>query len=249
MTEAAENIWKPCLDIAILDNRIDNAMRRASGSIGVDISVDKGRMRTLKDTAADALTAAGSSGGPLFMRVGQGVFEAGFCKIGASMDPKDVASEIMREFYAETVAAFQAAKAALATDALDHMQRCGLGDTQCRAILSAADGVFSVPDKELFTKEGLPFIKTTATPFTLALFGGIAGATGAFVLIRSPHVAVFAAGIVGALVYFFARGQVRRKCEKILRHLPRNLYQMLATEWNANIRRYAETVTIGLARI
>ncbi|SBW11181.1 hypothetical protein KL86DPRO_70199 [uncultured delta proteobacterium] len=247
MVETSGKIWNPGLDTAILDERMDNAMRRASGSIGLDIAMDKGRMRTLKDTAASALEAGLGSAGPLFMRVGRGVFEAGFCKVGESMDPKEVAAEIMREFYTETAAAFQAAKAALATDALAHMQRCGLGEAQCNALLSAADGAFSVPDKELFSREGLPFIKTIATPSTQAFIGGIAGFAVVFGLIRSPHLGIFTGVLTGGGAYYLARRRVRRKCEETLLQLPRNLYQMLATEWNANIRCYAETVNAGLA--
>lgn len=244
--EGTAKQWTPQLDPAILDERMDNAMRRASGSVGVAIAMDKGRMRALRDTAADAVDAGLSSGGPLFMRIGRGVLEAGFCKIGEAMDPKEVAAEIMREFYTESTAAFQAAKAALATDALAHMQRCGLDDTRCRALLAAAEAVFSAPDKELFTKEGLPFVKTIAAPSTQALIGGVAGFAGVFGLIRSPHLAIFTAVLTGGGAYYLARRRVRRKCEETLLQLPRNLYQLLATEWNAAVRRYAETINASL---
>jgi hypothetical protein len=33
------------------------------------------------------------------MRVGQGLFEAGSCKIGDSLTPKDIGGEILAEFY------------------------------------------------------------------------------------------------------------------------------------------------------
>ncbi|MCC8193518.1 MAG: inorganic phosphate transporter [Deltaproteobacteria bacterium] len=248
MPDAPENAWKPDLDMSILDERVDNAMRRASGSIGLDISVDKGRMRALHDTAVNALEAGMSSPGPLFMRIGRGAFEAGFCKIGQSLDPKEVAAEILREFFTESTAAFQAAKAALASDALAFMQKNGMGEAHCRTVLAAADGAFSLPEKELFTREGLPFIRVIATPSTQAIIGGLAGFAIVFGLIRSPHLALFTAVLAGGGAYYLARRRVRRQCEKTLRLLPRNIYQMLATEWNANIRRYAETVNAGLAR-
>lgn len=239
--------WMPALDTSLLDERADNAIRRVSGSIGLDISVDKGRMRTLKETAAQALEAGVDSVGPLFMRIGQGVFEAGVCKIGQSLDPKEVGAEILCEFHAEAVAAFQAAKAALATEALAFMNARGMGEAVTQAAITAADGVFAAPDKELFTREALPFIKTVATPSTQAFIGGLAGFACVFALIRSPHLGIFTGVLAGGGAYYLARRRVRRRCESLLRQLPRNLYQMLATEWNANIRRYAETVNAALA--
>ena len=240
--------WTPSLDSAILDERMDNAMRRASGAVGLDISMDKGRMRAMRDTAADALEAGANSAGPLFMRVGQGVLEAGFFKAGDALDPKEVGAEILREFHAEAVPAFQAAKAALAAEALAYMNGRGIGDTQCRAVLDAANDTFAVPEKELFTREGLPFVKTVAMPSTQAFVGGIAGFACVFAFIRSPQLAIFSGVLIGGAAYYLARRRVRRRCEDLLRLLPRNLYQMLATEWNANIRRYADTVNAGVEK-
>ena len=248
MSQHSENLWKPDSDTTILDERMDNAMCRASGSIGLDIALDKGRMRVLQDTAAKALDAGMQSPGPLFMRVSQGLFEAGLCKVGESLDPKEVAAEILREFYTETAAAFAAGKAALAADALDFMKSRGLDDTHCQAVLAAADGAFDAPDKALFTQTGLPFVKNIATPSTQAFIGGLAGFAVVFGLIRSVHLGFFTGVLVGGGAYYLARRRIRRRCEEALRLLPRNLYQMLATEWNAGIRRYAETINLGLVR-
>ena len=246
VSDAVKPAWTPALDTAILDERMDNAMRRVSGSIGMDITVDKGRMRTLKDTAADALEAGTRSLGPLFMRVGQGVFEAGFCKVGQSLDPKEVGAEILYEFHTEALAAFQAARAALYSEAETWLRGRSVSEDRCRAVLAAADGGFVPPDKELFTKVGLPFVKTIATPFTQAFLAGIAGFVCVFALTRAPHLGIFSGAVLGGAGYYFARRRVRARCEKILLLLPRNLYQMLATEWNSNIRRYAETVNAGI---
>jgi len=35
--------WKPSLDTGILDERMDNAVRRVSGSVGLDISFTRKR--------------------------------------------------------------------------------------------------------------------------------------------------------------------------------------------------------------
>ncbi|MDL2210046.1 hypothetical protein LJC26_04500 [Desulfovibrio sp. OttesenSCG-928-O18] len=239
--------WKPSLDTSILDERMDNAMRRVSGSVGLDISFDKGRMRTLKETAGDALNAGLGTPGPLFMKVGKGAFEAGFLKIGESLDPKNVGAEILYEFHAESTGAFQAGKAALYAEARDFLQQQGVSEEHCNAVLAAAEGTFAVPDKDAFTKVGLPFVKAVATPFTQAVLGGIAGFLCVFLLTRVPHLGFFSGVLIGGAAYYLARSRVRKRCEQILQLLPRSLYDMLATEWNTNTRRYAETVNAGLA--
>ena len=241
-----ENKWTPTLDTTILDERMDNAMRRVSGSVGLDISFDKGRMRALKDTAADALESGLNAVGPLFMRIGQGVFEAGFLKVGQSLDPKEVGAEILMEFHAEAVGAFQAAKAALGSEALAYMQQRGMSETHCRTVIEAANEGFTPPEKDMYTTVALPFVKTVATPSTQAFIGGLAGFACVFGLIRSPHLGIFTGVLVGGGAYYLARRRVRNRCESILRLLPRSLYQMLATEWNTGIRRYAETVNAGM---
>lgn len=238
--------WKPSLDTGILDERMDNAVRRVSGSVGLDISFEKGRMRILKETAGDALDAGLGTAGPLFMKMGRGAFEAGLVKIGESLNPKDVGAEILSEFHAESSGAFQAGRAALHAEALTFLKRRGMDEERCRGILAAADGAFAAPDKDRFTKVGLPFVKTVAAPFTQAVLGGIAGFLCVFLLTRVPHLGFFSGVIVGGAAYYLARSRVRKRCELILRLLPRNLYDMLATEWNASIRRYAETVNAGL---
>lgn len=240
--------WTPSLDTKILDDRMDNAMRRASGSVGMDISFDKGRMRTLKETAADAVDAGMSSVGPLFMRVGQGLFEAGTCKIGDSLNPKNVGGEILAEFFTESNAAFQAGRAALNKEAREFLEKREIPEAQRETLLAAADAAFMPPDKENFTKVGLPFVKSVAVPSTQAMVGGLGGFLCFFLLLRSPHLAFFSGVLVGGGAYYLSRSRIRKRCEDILRHLPRHLYEMLATEWNAGIRRFAETINIGLEK-
>ena len=100
---------------------------------------------------------------------------------------------------------------------------------------------FSSRDKSLF-------VKTITTPSTQAFIGGLAGFAAVFGLIRSLHLGFFTGVLGGEGAYYLARRRIRRKCEETLRLLPRNLYQMLATEWNAGVRRYADTIHAGLSR-
>jgi hypothetical protein len=226
--------------------RLENAMRRVSGSIGFTIAHDRGRMRTLQETASRALETGMESGGPWFMRVGQGALDAGTFSLGQSINLKDVATEILSEFHTEGTAAFQAARAALYADALAHMQGQKV-DEECRnAALSAADGTFSLPAEADFTREALPLVGQTATPATQAGIGALAGVAGLVLLTRMPHMAVVGGLVIGGAAYWLARGRLRARSEQLLRQLPRKLYHVLATELKANVRRYEETVNAAL---
>jgi hypothetical protein len=237
--------WQPAVTTELLDKRLDNALRRAAGSIGFDISMDRGRMRTLTETAESALNAGLQTPGPLFMRVGSGLFAAGGMKMGESLDPGEAVAEILYEFHTEAVAAFQTLKTSLYADALAHMQGGNLNESHRAAVLAAADNDFAAPEKEQFTKVGLPFIKTGMPPSTQAILGGIAGFVCALLLTRAPIAGLLAGAAAGVGAYSFARRRIRRKCERLLWALPRNLYSMLATDWNAGIRRYADIVNAG----
>jgi hypothetical protein len=245
-TASKPALWKAQLSLADLDMRLENAMRRVSGSIGFDISHDRGRMRTLQETAARALETGMESGGPWFMRVGKGALDVGTFSLGQGLKLKDVGAEILSEFHTEGTAAFQAAKAALYADALVHMQGQEV-DEECRkAALSAADGTFNLPAEDAFTREALPLIRQTATPATQAGIGALAGVAGLVLLTRMPHLAVIGGLVIDGAVYQLTRGQLRARSEQLLRQLPRKLYHVLATELKANVRRYEETVNAAL---
>jgi hypothetical protein len=245
-TASKPALWKAQPGIADLDMRLENAMRRVSGSIGFDISHDRGRMRTLQETAARSLATGMESGGPWFMRVGQGALDLGTFSPGQGLNLKDVGAEILSEFHTEGTAAFQAARAALYADALAHMQGQEV-DEECRnTTLSAADGTFNMPDGDAFTREALPLVRQTAAPATQAGIGALAGVAGLVLLTRMPHLAVIGGLVIGGAVYYMARGRLRVRSEQLLRQLPRKLYHVLAAELKANVRRYEETVNAAL---
>ena len=238
--------WEPNIDTALLDERMDKAMKRASGSIGADIAFDKGRMRMVKDTAIDALDAGLSSTGPLFMRVGQGLFEAGSFKMGKSISLQEIGSIILYEFHTEAVIAFQTARTALHTEALAYMQDRGMTEEHCKAILDAANEIFIMPSKDAFTEVGRPLVNIAAMPLAQALLAGLIGGAAAVALTRVPHLGVIGGAFIGGAMYCFARSRIRRRAEELAYLLPRRLYEMLRTDWNSNIRRYAETVNAGI---
>ena len=225
-TQTPTRLWTPSLGTTILDECVDNALRRISANVGFSVSMDKGHKRTMRDMA--------DPDGVEFFRVGD------------SLDPKEVEAGILREFYAEAVPAFRAAKAALAAEALAYIKGREVDKAQSRVVLATADGAFTIPEKDIFTKEGLPFAKTIAKPSTQAFIGGIAGFLCMFALVRSPHLGIFSGVLIGGAAYYLARRSMYRHCEELLRLLPRNLYQMLVAEWNANINRYADAVNAGL---
>jgi hypothetical protein len=235
-------LWSSRLSLAELDARLENAMRRVSGSIGADISYDRGRMNAMKDAAARALEAGQESAGPLFMRMGKGALEAGAFTVGRAVDLKAVAGEIMAEFHTEGTAAFQAARAALYTEALSHLRGLGLAEDHCKNVLEAAEATFIVPDKEAFTREALPLVSQFASPATQAAAAGLAGLLCCTLLTRMPPLGVIGGLVLGGGAYYLARGRLRGRAEQLLRQLPRILYHLLAAGLKSNIRRYEETV-------
>ncbi len=238
--------WTSKLSLSDLDERVENAMRRVSGSIGFDISHDRGKMRSMKETAARAFEAGMESGGPWFMRMGQGALEAGTFSLGQGLDLKAVGGEILAEFYAEGTAAFQAARAALYADALAHMQGQKV-DEECRkTTLAAAEATFSLPAKDAFSHEALPLVAQGIAPATQSAAIGLIGFLGLILLTRMPPVAMLGGIGLGCAAYFTARGRLRGRSEQLLRVLPRKLYQLMASELKTNVRRYEETVNAAL---
>jgi len=238
--------WSSKLGLSELDNRLENAMRRVSGSVGADLSYDRGRMRVMKDSAARALQTGMDSAGPWFMRMGQGALEAGAFTLGRAVDLKAVAGEIMTEFHTEGMAAFQAAHTALYTEAQSHLLGQGLVEDHCNRVLAAAEETFSVPDQNAFTHEALPLVRQFATPATQAAVAGMVGLVGCVVLTRAIPLGVIGGLILGAAAYYLARGRLRGRAEMLLRQLPEKLYRLLATGLTSNIRRYEETVNAAL---
>ena len=239
-------VWSSNLSLSELDKRLENAMRRVSGSIGADLSLDKARMRVMKDSAARALEAGMESSGPLFMRMGRGALEAGTFPVGRAVDLKAIAGEIMGEFLGEGTAAFQTTRATLYTKAMSHLRDQGFAEDHCNNVLAAAETTFAVPDKEAFTREALPLVSQFATPVTQALVAGMGACLCCTLLTRMLPLGIIGGLILGGTAYYLARGRLRGRAELLLRQLPRKLYHMLAADLKTNIRRYEDTVNAAL---
>ena len=240
--------WTPQICMEELEKRMENALRRVSGSIGFDIDCDKSRVRSISDSAGRAFDTMNDGSGPWFMRVGLGLLEAGSFKLGPGLSLKDMGAEILREFYNEGNAAFSLAQTALAAEARAYLQSLGHDDAYTLGLLEKAGQSFCMPDKELFTREAMPYVKESVSPAGWACMGALAGLAGGIALTRVPHVGVGLGLITGIAAFFAAKKSTHRRSEALIRQLPRKLYQILATEWNANIRRYADAVNAALGK-
>lgn len=232
-----------------LDKRMENAFRRVSGSIGYDISFDGGRSRALKDTASDVLKTGMESVGPMFLRMGRGLYEAKGLKTGPGLSLREIAGEILKEFFDEGSTAFQVGRNSLYADALRHVRGLGVDADHAKAVLSAADGTFVMPSREEFTQAAMPLCSQSFAPSTLAIVGAVAGFAPAVFLLRAPVLAVIGALAVGGLGFYIGRGRQRSAAAAMIQRLPRILYDLLLSGLNANTSRYADTVNSALKKL
>lgn len=240
--------WVPQFSVEDFNRRMENAYRRISGSIGHELSRDRGNTRQLKASAAQALdNGFDYRNGPLFMRVGKGALAMSSYRPGGAVELKECAGEILREFYEEGVSAFQAAKAALSVEADAFLHQGGLQPDRISMILAAAEDSFLLPDRDEFTKAGLEYCAEATSPATLAALAGIAGFAPVLMLLRSP----FLAGIMGVCAagaaYYYFRAKRRTRAETMLNMLPRRLYDILQGALKTNVRRYSETINAAIA--
>ena len=243
----ADNTWTPVFTLDEFDKRMENAFRRVSGSIGFDISVDRGDTRVLKERAAQAFESGMDSAGPLFMRFGKSALDIAAYSPKGTVNLHDCAGEVLLEFFEEGNAAYQAAKASLYADALVHLEEFGFDAEHCKSILANADASFAPPSKEAFTRQGASFCKEGATPSMQAALGGGAVFAAIILLMRSPVVASLLGVLAAGAMYYFARSNHRAKAERLARNLPKRLYQLLLSGLNTNVKRYADTVNAAIA--
>ncbi len=234
--------WVPKVDLSDMGERLENSMRRICGIVGADISMNNGRMRAMRDSAGNALNESLYGRGPSFMRLGRGLLEFGALDLGKGVDIKELAGEVLSEFFKESNAAFQTARVALYAEARDVMQAWGLDAAQRSQALDAAERAFRTPGQEDFTLEAMPLIKAWAPPVGSACLTGFLGTALAFFITRVPHLAILGGFGIGGVTYYFARKHQQHRAVRLLNMLPRNLYSMLAREMNSNIQRYADII-------
>lgn len=236
------NHWTPKINTHDLETRLENALRRALGSVGFEIDLDRARMSTLKDTALDALNEGMAQSGPLLARMGTILTAAGSVSVGPNLSLKDLAGDIMYEFYTESTAAFSLGLVELSTEAEGWLKAHGVAEDRVRSVLDAAEKSYCLPDKEQFSREALPFVHEGLSLVSSTGLGTLTGLALGIVLTRAPHIGILGAFAGGGLGWYLARNRRRAKSQRLVRHLPRVLAKALFTQWNSNLNRYAEII-------
>lgn len=246
---AAYTDWKAENITAELDTRLDNAFKRVSGSIGYDISYDGGRSKAMRDTVSSVVQAGMDTPGPLFLRLGSGLLEGNGLNIGSGVSPRDVAAEIMQEFYSEGNAAFQTVKAAFYASAAQHLKSSGLEADARENILAAAGSAFSAPVKDEFMLAAKPLCEQALSPSSILCIGGVLGFILPLVLIRVPHIAVAGALIGAGLGYYMGRNRQRVVAARVAQRLPRILYDLLQRKLLSNSAKYENIVNSSATKL
>lgn len=234
--------WTPALGTQDLESRLENALRRAAGSVGYEISLDRSRTNTLKDSAAAALHDTVLQPGPLFANLGLHLASAGTLPSAPDMSLKDMAGDIMYEFYSESTAAFSLGLTELAAEAETWLRAKGLDEDRLRSVLGAAEKSYILPDKDRFSREAMPFVHEGLSMMGCVVLGGLAGLALGLVLIRAPHVALVCALAGGGTGWYLGKSRRRVRAQRLVAHLPRALAHLLFTQWKSNFQRYAEIV-------
>lgn len=153
-----------------------------------------------------------------------------------------MAGDIMYEFYTESTTAFSLGLTSLAAEAETWLRAQGMAEDRVRSILDAAGKSYTLPDKERFSREAMPFIHEGISLIGCVVLGGLAGLALGIVLTRAPHVGIGGAVIGGSVGWYMGKNRRRAKSLRLASHLPWVLTQLLFTQWKANLRRYEEIV-------
>ena len=226
---------------------MEEAFRRASGSVGYDLGRDKANTRLLKDRAGSALSdGIDYTKGPMFMRMGSAAASITGYRPGAVIDLKECAGEILREFYEEGTAALLSAKAALNADAHRFLTERGLDESRSSSVLANAEEAFAMPDKDEFSRLGMEFCKGGMHPVSLAVMGGAGAAAVVIMFLRSPVLAGIVGLVACGLFYYMARQGHRTRATRMMHALPGRLYDLLHGKLQSNIRRYGEIINAAV---
>lgn len=237
--------WQPESNLPELDSRLENAFKRVSGLAGFRIGRDRLNTDALGGTAASIINNF-TEGGPFFMRVGQSLGQAASYRPKGQISLKEIAADVLGEFYNEAVAAFQAAKIKLHNSAAQYLSERGLDESSRQALLEAVDKSFMEPSREEMTLAAMPYVKIMATPGTAACFGLAGGMVLGLAILRHPIFMGIAGLLAGGVAYSIARRKQREKAAHLLARLPQDLYSLLRQNLIANETRYKELLNQSL---
>lgn len=150
----ASDKWKSASTVQELDTHLENAYKRVSGIVGYKMGQDRMNLETLSESAKSALENLATPG-PMFMRIGSGLGAAVGCRPKTELSLKELAAEVLSEFFSEATGAFQAARLRLRREADEWLKSRGVEESSRKAALTAADESLLGPSKEDMTRAAL----------------------------------------------------------------------------------------------
>ena len=227
-----------------LNEHLGNAHKRVAGIIGFRLGQDMLNLDALSGSVRNIVETDFSGGLPGFVRLGRSITSAVTYRPKYELSLKELAAEILTEFYTEAVGAFQANRLRLNEGARALL--VNMPEERRQAVLNAADEIFMPPTKEDMMREAESLIKEGLTPGTAACLGLFAGMALGIAVFRHPLFGGIG-GIAGtAISYFLARSRMRKKAVNLLGVLPQQLYSKLRATLVANQANYQEIVNNSL---
>lgn len=243
----ASDKWKIQTTVKELDEHLENAYKRISGLVGFNLGRDRMNLEALSESAKDVLDNLAAPG-PLFMRIGGGLGAAAGCRPKTDLSLKEMAAEILNEFYSEATGAYQAARLRLRNEAEAWLKSRGVDEDSRRAALAAADDSLISPSREDMTRAAVGYVKELVSPGTAGIVGGFCGFGLVIATLRHPVIAVLGAVIGAAVLYYLVRKHLRSKTGLLLTRLPQDLYTLLKRAFIVNQERYEEIINKAAER-
>ncbi len=237
--------WKLSAPLDDLNGQMENAYKRVSGLIGFKMSRDRLNLEALSGSAASLVDISLDRSEPFFMRLGRGLNSAVTYRPKHALSLKELAAEVLEEFYREATGAFQATKIRLRDEAEAWLKSQGVEDERRRCVLDAAGETFLPPSKEEMMREALPYVVQRISPGTAATVGGFGGFGLFLALLRHPVMGLIGAVAGAALLYYLTRNRGLKLALKLLSGLPQDLFNCLRRSLVANISRYEEIINAG----
>jgi len=234
--------WQLDAPLKELDEHVENAYKRVAGIVGFKLGQDRMNLDALSGSARRIMDLNFSSDEPFFMRIGRSVGTAVTYRPKAELSLKELAAEVLGEFYSEAVGAFQDVRVRMFNESSVWLKSLGLEDERRKSILSAAEESLLPPSREDMTREALPYVKQVLTPGTWACLGGFAGFGLMIVTLRHPLFLAIGTVSGAGLSYYLARGRMRAKAQTLMVRLPQDIYNMLRRSLISNQTRYQEII-------
>lgn len=238
----AADKWKSSSTVKDLDEHLENAYKRVSGIVGFKLGQDRMNLETISESAKNVLENLATPG-PLFMRIGGGLGAAADCRPKTELSLKELAAEVLNEFFSEATGAFQAARLRLHNEADDWLKSRGVEENVRKAALTAADESLLGPSREDMTRAALAYVQEGINPGTAGIVGGFGGFGLIVATLRHPVLAIAGAVLGAGILYYLARKRLRVKTMTLLTRLPQDIYKIFRSLFIANQERYQDIIS------